>query len=157
MNASDPTNYATSQDGPGAATRRDPGRVTFRLEDITPVVGLAAVALTILPRPSCIPVALVMPVVYLLTRDHTRLFVALSTVLIASAPALITGDRSDAAQRDITLAALVPFYARLLTWRDRTGRWDALDPLVLAIAPVWFLGLSLLVVRLFELGALEPE
>jgi hypothetical protein len=155
MNASDRACRATPR--PEAATRRDPGRVTFRVEDITPIAGLAAVALTTLPRPSCIPAALVMPVVYLLARDHTRLFVALSTVLIASASALITGDRGDAALRDVTLAALVPLYARLLTWRDRTGRWDALDPLVLATAPVWFLGLPLLLARLFELGALAAE
>ncbi len=44
-----------------------------------------------------------------------------------------------------------------MTWWDRTGRWDILDPLVIAGAPIWFVALPALAARLVLLGAPAGE
>ncbi|MFO0888991.1 MAG: hypothetical protein U0790_07560 [Isosphaeraceae bacterium] len=88
---------------------------------------------------------------YLLARNDTRLFVVLSTILLASVPAAITGEPDDGLLRDVTLGALVPLYLRLWTWWDRASRWDLLDPVVIFTAPVWFVGLTITVLRLNDI------
>lgn len=54
---------------------------------------------------------------------------------------MLLSDSSGLSLMRIALLCILPSLARWLTWRDRTGRWDGLDPLVLASVPVAVLSL----------------
>jgi hypothetical protein len=81
-----------------------------------------------------------------------------SIVLLLFVPALRSNDPWD---WDMAVAAsllLFPLLLRLLTWWDRTERWDLLDPLVVVCTPSAFVFVLVIVARLFEMGCstLEP-
>jgi hypothetical protein len=127
------------------------------VRELAIIAGLVVAGWWVVPPSLYVQAAAILPVVYVLVRDHTRLFLFVSTALVVSAPASITGEPGDTFIRNANLLALTPLYFRLVTWRDRTGRWDALDPLVIFTAPFWFLGLPGACVRLLDvLGLPTP-
>ncbi len=83
---------------------RRPG--SFALWEIALVAGLVAVALKPLPRPAYIPAALLLPVVYLIARSQTRLFIVAASALVASAPWLVAGEDLDFMLGKVTIPAL---------------------------------------------------
>jgi hypothetical protein len=118
------------------------------------LAGVALIAWEVLPTPVRVPVVLLLPVIYGVARGHARLVLAMSTVSIATVPSLIGSASYEVELRNVTLLALTPLYLRLLTWRDRTGLWDFLDPLVMFTAPISFVTLPILVAMLFNATAL---
>jgi hypothetical protein len=78
-----------------------------------------------------------------------------ASLLAVFTPALITGEASDLRLGEGASLCTAPLLARLWTWRDRTGRWDVLDPLVIACAPFAVLSIVPLIGRLFEPGILS--
>ena len=107
------------------------------------------------------PEANVLPSVFFLTRMYPSLLwpiVLLGYLAWVAVPFLlawITGEPSDFGLAKAALLFTAPGLARLVTWRDRTGRWDVLDPLVIASAPVAVLSMLVVIGRFFEVEALS--
>jgi hypothetical protein len=131
------------------------------LREIAIVIGLVAIGLRALPHPLNFLTASVLAPAYFLTRMYPFLLRPLGLlgylawVVVPFLPAWITGEPSDFGLAKATLLFTSPGLARLVTWRDRTGRWDGLDPLVIASAPVAVGSIVVVIGRLFELGALS--
>lgn len=135
-------------------SRPDP----ITLREIAVVVGLVAIGLRVLPHPLNLLTASVLPPVYFLSRMYPSLLrplgllACLTWVGLPFLPAWITGDPWDFGVAKAALFFTAPGLARLVMWRDRTGRWDVLDPLVIASAPVAVPCIVVVIVRLFEVG-----
>jgi hypothetical protein len=123
------------------------------------IAGLATLGLWILPWPLDLVSCFVLPPVYLLTRAYpalrgpVRLLACLAWAGLSFTPAWITGDPADFDLAQATLLFTAPVVARVLTWRDVTGRWDALDPLVIACAPFALACAGGVIARLLPLSA----
>ena len=125
------------------------------------VIGVVAIGLRILPHPLDVLTAFLLPTVYFLARMYPSLLRPLALlgypawVAVTFLPARITGQPADFGLAEAALLFTTPGLARLVTWRDRTERWDGLDPLVIARAPVAVGSIVVVTVRLFEVGALS--
>jgi hypothetical protein len=138
--------------------RVQPDPITLR--EIALVIEVVAIELRVLPHPLDYLTATVLPPVYFLTRMYPFLLRPIGLlaypawVAVPFVPAWITGEASDFSLAEAALLFTAPSLARLATWRDRTERWDLLDPLVIASAPLAVGSIMLVIGRLFELGVL---
>jgi hypothetical protein len=136
-----------------------PGSVTLR--EIAVVIALVAVGLRVLPHPLDFLTACVLPPVYFLTRAFPflhrpiGLLGYLAWIAVTFLPAWITSEPSDFTLATGVVLLIAPTVARWMTWRDGTGRWDVLDQIVIASAPVALPFTIVLIGRLFEVGALS--
>jgi hypothetical protein len=123
-------------------------------------IALVALALQVLPRPLDRAASVLAPL-YFLGRAYpslgrlSGLIALLAAVFLPFLPAWITGHPLDLSLAEATLFFIAPWLARAWTWRDRTGRWDFLDPLCIAAAPFAFTLIAIWIARLFWLGALS--
>jgi hypothetical protein len=90
-------------------------------------------------------------------RTSTTRLVAVAAVFAAFLPGLVTADPGDVALGDAAALVGAPMLARLWTWWDRSGRWDVLDPLVIATAPVALPPWLGVIGRLVQLAALDQS
>jgi hypothetical protein len=122
------------------------------------VAGLATLGLWLLPRPVHFVSCFVLPPVYLAIRAYpglrgpVRLLACLAWAGLSFAPAWITSDPADLDLALATLLLTAPVVARVLTWYDASGRWDALDPLVIACTPCALARAGGVIARLFQVG-----
>ena len=143
------------------AKRSESRPAPITLREIAVVIGLVAIGLRVLPHPLDYLAASVLPPVYFLTRIYPFLlgligllgYIAL--IVVPFLPAWITSEESDLSLAMATLLFTVPGIAWLETWRYPTGLWDVSDRLFLACAPFAVPFIVLVIVRLFEVGALS--
>ena len=116
----------TSSDRIHKAKRSESWTNPITLREIATIVGLAAIGLGAFPHPLNFLTAFAMAV-YFLFRTHpvSRLpmvaFGFAAWVAAAFLPAWITGEPSDFDLARTVLFFTAPVFARLATWRDRTG------------------------------------
>jgi hypothetical protein len=141
-------------------SRKDPRHGAITIREIALFIGLVAIAQRILPRPLDLLAATSLPALYFPARIDPRLarpigMSVLMTILLAAfLPTWHTSEPADFALGKITSLALAPLFLRIVTWRDRSGLWDFLDPLVIAGAPLALTCSFAVMARLFEVGVL---
>jgi hypothetical protein len=136
------------------------------LREIAVVIGLVALGLRTLPHPLDLITPNALPPVYFLNRLYPSLLRPigllgyLAWVVVPFLPAWITGRPSDLSLGRTSLLFTIPCLAWFETWRHptwlwETGLWEAVDRLFLAWVPFAIPFFLMLIVRLFEVGALS--
>jgi hypothetical protein len=130
------------------------------LRELTVVIALVAIGMRILPHPLDFWTASVLPPVYVLTRIAPSLLTALgllgylALIGVPFLPALITREPADLGLAMVSLLFTIPILAWLETWRS-PGLWDVFDRLFIAFVPFAVPFFVVVIVRLFDVGALS--
>lgn len=151
----------TYSDGISRARRSESRPDPITLREIALVIGVVAIGLHVLPRPMDLLAASVLPPVYFLIRMYPSLLRPivllgyLALIAVPFLPAWITGEPSDLSLGNISLLFTVPGLAWLETWGHPIGLWEVVDRLFLAYVPFAVPFFLLVIVRLFDVGALS--